>query len=849
MTVCVVAHAQQYRSETRELESTPPPAKEVDMQKLLQSTIDPYARALLLRDLAGQAVSRKDYDAAAKYLEQAIDAKSLSGPALEQMRKDLTQLQIASGDPAAVIKALEPKIKNDPKAAPELQMALAAAYLQQKRFKDALPLLQRAIAATPRPEESWLQALYAAHIGAGQQKEAAPVLEKLIRINPAAREYWMQLAGLTFKEGNKEKTLALLELASRQGHLSSEDERLQVVALTAELGAPFEAGSLMQAWMERGLLPKSAQNWEALAGFWVEARESALAMSALQQALELSKNPELYLQLGQLHMQRENYAEAAVALNEGIPTNITRLPPVLLSLGVASYYAGNVDGAREAFTGATRFPSSVKTAREWLTFLETGQARTQAAVLASERKSRPAPVEVALSGRLLNEPVSVKPVILDLPTTAPDLRRVSGRLTAVGAEADANADGSIPAWEGGLQKAQWPSAFKPGGRLVDPFPDDKPLFVITAANAAQHASKLSNSHKLLLSKYPGYKLPVYQTRRSASYPQAIYDATQANIGKAKLIGSDALTNARLGFPFPLPQNGVEVMWNHRTRYRGDSFVGITSQAVVSASGVSSRNKGVFRTFFRYGNIQDPADIDKENIIVYGVTYLGESLRTRPDFVALFHETANSIKKSRGIWVLLNNFGGGKMLRIPPIGYDQPYFGSEGLYFIDMIDMYNGAFDRYVWKLIGKRELYIPYNAYRMSDGRFKNDQLLQHPHLNQDAARYELHRVWVIEATEREGKNHAFGKRVFYVDEDSWNAVLVENHDPQGRLWRFQEGHLLNSYDIQSTNSFPIVTYDLKENRYFVHRLLAEDPPLQFNIAGMNDQEFLPAAVKRKYSK
>ncbi|MBI3171417.1 MAG: tetratricopeptide repeat protein, partial [Hydrocarboniphaga effusa] len=221
-----VADADQYRSETRELESTPAPAKEVDIQQLLKTTTDPYARALLLRDLAAQAVNKKDYAAAAGYLEQAIGQNGLSAPALEQMRKDLTQLRIASGDPVAVIKALEPKVKNDPKAAPELQVALAAAYLEQKRYTDALPLLQAALAASPRPEESWLQALYAAYVGAGRQKDAVPVLEKLIRVNPGQREYWMQLAGLTFKAGNKEKTLALLELASRQGHLQNEDERL-----------------------------------------------------------------------------------------------------------------------------------------------------------------------------------------------------------------------------------------------------------------------------------------------------------------------------------------------------------------------------------------------------------------------------------------------------------------------------------------------------------------------------------------------------------------------------------------------------------------------------------------------
>ena len=602
----------------------------------------------------------------------------------------------------------------------------------------------------------------------------------------------------------------------------------------------------MQSWMEAGQLPKSAQNWEVVAGFWVDARESGLAIGALQQALQESPKPDLYLQLGQLHMERQEFVEAALALEKGIPTNVTRLPPVLLTLGVAAYNAGNPDGAREAFTGAARFPSSEKAAREWLSFLDSQQAREQAVVLARESKSKPPVAVTALSNRLMGETVHARPAILDAPSGSPDLRRFSGRLTPVGAEADANADGSIPAWSGGLSKAQWPSAFKPGALLVNPFPDDKPLFVITAANAAQYASKLSNSHKMLMSKHPGYKLPVYQTRRSASYPQPIYDATQANLGKSKLIGSDALTGARLGFPFPQPQNGVEVMWNHRTRYRGDSYYGITSQAVVTPNGISSRNKAVFRVLFRYGNVKQPGDIETENILVYGITWIAQNTRGRGDFVALFHETANSIKKSRGIWVLLGKIG--KMLRIPPIGYDQPYFGSEGLYFIDMIDMYNGAFDRYVWKLVGKRELYIPYNAYRINDGSYKYEQLLKSPTFNQDATRYELHRVWVIEATERGGKTHAFGKRVFYVDEDSWNAVLVENYDHQGRPWRFQEGHLMTSYDVQSTNSFPIVTYDLKDGRYFVQRLVAEDPPPAFNLADINDQEFLPAAVKRKYS-
>ena len=809
MTLCATAAlADQYKSEVRDLPGTPAPAQPQDAQKLLQAAKDPYEKALLLRELAAKAAANKDYEAAARYLDQAIRQNALSPQATAEMRKNVTQLLIANGKPADVVKALEPAVRGNPNAPAEQQVALGAAYLQLKRYSDALPLLERGVAQTPEPDESWLQALYAAYANTNHDKEAIPVLEKLVRRNPGQRDYWLALAGLLHKAGNLERAVAVLELASRQGHLQHEPERIQLAALTAELGAPFEAGSLMHAWLEGGQVARNPQNYERLAGYWVAAHESALAVGALNEAQGLAQDPGRALQLGQLYMDEDEYGRAFAA-----------------------------------FDGAQRSPKLAATAQEWLRYLDSPAARAAAARGGPGAR---APEEIALSSRLLGGPVSARPGLgADIVDTRPDARRIGGRLTEVGAERDANADGTIPEWTGGL--VQPPATFKKGGRLVDPYPQDKPLFTITAANAAQYAAKLSPGHRALLSKYKDFRMPVYATRRSAAFPPAIYAATQANLGKARLEGSDALAQARLGFPFPQPQNGVEIMWNHRTRYRGDSFMGVTSQAVVSERGIDNRNKGVFRVLFRYGNAAKPADIDDENIICYGVTFVGERVtETMADFVVLFHESANSIRKARAIWVLLGRVG--RMLRLPPVGYDQPMYGTDGIYFIDMIDMYNGAFDRYVWKLVGKRELYLPYNAYRLNDGSQKYAQQLTWPTFNAQNARYELHRVWVIEASERGGKTHAFGKRTFYVDEDSWNVALVENQDRAGKLWRFQEGHLVTSYDVMSTNAYPIVTYDFKDDRYFVHRLLSEDPPLQFNVP-MREQEFLPASVQAKYSR
>jgi hypothetical protein len=429
---------------------------------------------------------------------------------------------------------------------------------------------------------------------------------------------------------------------------------------------------------------------------------------------------------------------------------------------------------------------------------------------------------------------------------APGSASGSRGLTPVGAEQGSNRDGSIPPWTGGITRSQWPAGFKPGGRLLDPFAGDKPLFTITSANLAQYAARLSPGHQALFAKYPDYTMPVYATRRSVAFPQAIYDATQANDGKAKTLAADSISGARLGFPFPRPSSGVEVLWNHRVRYRGDTLQAQHMQAVVQPNGeLLDVDQVMFRVLFRYGNIHDPGDTDKDNILAYG-TVSAAKQGSSPDYVALFHETSNSLLKPRAIWVLLVKLG--KMLRIPPVGYDQSFPGTEGIEFLDMFDMYNGLFDRYVWKLTGKRELYVPYNSFRLNDGSHKNAELLTARHFNQSATRYELHRVWVVEATLRGGATHAFGKRVFYVDEDSWNVLLVENHDPQGALWRFQEGHLLPLYDVQAAFAAPSLTYDLKSGSYFADRLFSESPPLQTGVP-MTDQEFLPATVRIKYSR
>lgn len=837
--VSLSAHAEQYRSEQRIVET--PTAAETpaqDPKKLLQQTTDPYAKALLLRDMAATAADRKDFAGAAKLLEQALAQNALSGFAANELRGNLAQLYMASGNYKKVLPQLEQQAKAA-NAPPEVLIALGAAYTELNRPREAIPLMRRAIAASKNPDPTWKRALLTALLATGQEKEALPLLEQAVRDDPRDREAWLRLCALQLKFGGREKALGYLELASRLGYLQDEKDRLRLVQLTSQMGAPFQAGSLLQSWMKGKQVGNSAENWKFLASLWVAAREQSLALPALDQAITLAPDAQLYQTRANVLLQREQYGAAAESLQRAIAMG-GKSGPTLMSLALARYQQADVEGALSAFREATQFAASKKTASDWIKYLESGEARTEALKTARERGSR-IQDDVQLSDRLTGATVQVS--VAERARAA----AVTGEpYTPVGAERPGNGDGAIPAWTGGFLPSEKPASHRAGGLLPDPFPNDRPQYTITVSNLAEHTSRLTRGHQVMLRKYPGYRIPVYETRRTASFPQPIYDATLANKGKARLLGSDSLEGARLGFPFMRPQSGVEIMWNHRVRYRGDTVQANYAQRVMDNGQLRQRNREFMKVMFRYGSLKDPVDIAQKNILLYGITSISEGPRAA-DFVALFHETADSIKSPRNIWVLIVKLG--KLLRIPPVGYDQPFPGSEALQFIDMVDMYNGAFDRYVWKLTGKKELIIPYNGYRASDGSMKYEQLMQPRYLNPDALRYELHRVWVIEATERGGKSHAFGKRIFYVDEDSWNVVLVENEDRDGNLWRFQEGHLVQLYDLQAMTAMPSVTYDLKDGRYFVTRLFSEEKNgFQYNIP-MKESEFYPSNVQAKYTR
>ncbi|MFA5939336.1 MAG: DUF1329 domain-containing protein [Sinimarinibacterium sp.] len=394
------------------------------------------------------------------------------------------------------------------------------------------------------------------------------------------------------------------------------------------------------------------------------------------------------------------------------------------------------------------------------------------------------------------------------------------KLTPVGAEKAANADGSIPAWSGGLTTA--PPCFKgAGGRYCDPFPDDKPLFTITSANLDQYKANLTPGQLALFGKYSGsYKMPVYPTRRTFANPQFIYDATAKNAVSAELGGNgEALTGAVTGIPFPIPGNGHEVIWNHKVRYRDVGVRRWNNQFAVTSSGNFQMVKIQEDAYFVY-NTPDIKAEDLNNKILYFLQLTTEPPRLAGT-ILLVHETMDQVKEPRGAWQY--NPGQRRLRRAPNIAYDNPGTASDGLRTNDQLDTYNGAMDRYEWKLLGKKEVFVPANSYRLHSDQLKYADIIKKAHLNQDHTRYEKRRVWVVDAFVKKGVNHLYKRRTFYVDEDSWQIVAVDVYDTRDQLWRVQEGHHVIAYDKPYQLPALETVYDLQSARYLVMAANNED--------------------------
>ena len=210
---------------------------------------------------------------------------------------------------------------------------------------------------------------------------------------------------------------------------------------------------------------------------------------------------------------------------------------------------------------------------------------------------------------------------------------------------------------------------------------------------------------------------------------------------------------------------------------------------------------------------------------------------------LVHESVNQALQPRNVWTY--NPSQRRVMRAPNVAYDNPAVATDGLAVSDMADMFNGAMDRFDWTLEGRREMYVPYNAYRAHGSEPDYKGLVLAGHLEPSLFRYELHRVWVVEARLRDGARHINPRRTYYLDEDSYQILLAEHYDERGGLWRFSEAHPIIFYEVPTLWTTIETHHDLQSGRFVSYRQDNSDGPARFDVT-LAAGQFSPQALRRK---
>lgn len=389
--------------------------------------------------------------------------------------------------------------------------------------------------------------------------------------------------------------------------------------------------------------------------------------------------------------------------------------------------------------------------------------------------------------------------------TADEASKLKSTLTPLGGERAGNKEGSIPAWDGKTTVSTSPKA---GDIPTQPFPNDKPVLQISAKNMAQYADRLSDGTQALMKKYPEtFRIDVYPTRRTAVAPQFVYDNTFKNATHCKTkAGGNSVEGCYGGIPFPIPKEGVEAIWNYLLRIEAEATEVSFKNIITAADGgrtLATQNEQVnqYPYYFKDGSVEKWS----------GEYFLQRFSTVAPPFKAgesLVIRDGVDAATPRQTWQYL--VGQRRVRRAPTVSYDTPDFVSSGANYFDEVMGIMGHPDRYQWKLVGKKEMYVPYNANTLVTA--KEQEAFAKGHMNPDKLRWELHRVWEVEATVATGKRHAVPKRRYYLDEDTWLLVLMDGYDTEGKLWRTSQVYPYVVPTIPAVVVKPVSVFDLQKS-------------------------------------
>ena len=331
-----------------------------------------YEKAVVNYNLGFAYSAKNDTPSAVKAFAKALSFKALPRSQSEQLQFNLGQLYIVTNQQEEGIKTLQDYIANACGKVPaEAHIFLANALAERKRYAEALPQIEQAIAKSKEPKEPWLQMKLAVAYEMKDYKGCADSLVSLIALLPSKPEYWRQLSSMFYEMKQDSEAVAVLALAERQGFVEKPNEIKNLYSIYMVMELPFKAGLLMQTALEKNKLPSDETNLSSLADAWINAREVVRAETVLKKLAGIAEKGDYYFKLGAMYGDEERWQESQEMLKKALDKGSLgkRTGEAWMRLAVAQYGLKNTPAAVASLQKAVGFDETRKQAGEWLRHL------------------------------------------------------------------------------------------------------------------------------------------------------------------------------------------------------------------------------------------------------------------------------------------------------------------------------------------------------------------------------------------------------------------------------------------------------------------------------------------------
>ena len=130
---------------------------------------------------------------------------------------------------------------------------------------------------------------------------------------------------------------------------------------------PYSGAQVLERGLAEGRIEGNRKVLELLGNAWIAAREYEKSIAPLQRAADLAEDGRLYLRLGQVRVQREDWKEATALIQQAIKKGgLDDAGKAHLLLGISYYSDDHPESARTAFRLARKHESTRTDAMAWL---------------------------------------------------------------------------------------------------------------------------------------------------------------------------------------------------------------------------------------------------------------------------------------------------------------------------------------------------------------------------------------------------------------------------------------------------------------------------------------------------